>query len=886
MKRIALLIMVMAIIAGTSGIAVAATGTVYLMDFPRSPEPNAGWGHASIILANGSQSTLTYYDNAKTIDDYGRLVAYCIEPAVILPDRTVLNQNDESYWDHYPSNQNRLLAPAQIKEFVGRILMYGYNGNTSLGWSIYNPSHLEDMANTIATQYLIWEVIVGDRDAAFNLVPAPYGTRNVMDMVRNEHPLRSKIMEHYNRITASVKDHVTLPSFLSSGVTDAQSYELSWDGSQYSVTLTDTNNVLRNFDYSFTYPGITYSITENRLTLSTPEPPIDVVVITASKPLQRGGMVIWDSPYQDIVHYNGNVADTVVGYGKLEVKRGRIQIEKSSDDPLQPDAEAFPLKDVVFEVYLKLTGSYENSMEATRDRITTGSEGNTITKDLPCGVYVVEEVLAAEGHAICDPFEVLISGDGQVYNHAVKNPLVMGKVTIEKKGELLTGADVIDGIHVLRYEACQLPNAVFDIIARSDVVTPDGKTRATAGTMVDTITTGIDGMAESKLLYLGDYFAVERAAPFGMILDETEHDFSLMYKNQTTPIVFLQMDITDERQKAEVSFYKSCERPVFDREGYNLYSSVIFGLFAREDIFAIDGSCAIPKDGLLELVKPDEYGKAIIKTDLPFGSYYIKEVCTAEYNVLNTAKYDFAFEYAGQGKAMVTIPVNEGKRIENRLQPIIKNGNGTLVTWRNGRTVPGGTFDNGMTYVEIDVEKARNEGYKFGIADSSPSNRYIGFDYFVKVEGNELVVYFNTCLISAGVSVKVYGEAPDKHDPSHHTTLTNGQELRIPLPSIPESSGNKAVNAAIEGNGNNRTLTITVDGIKYPNQPWNNNSSRDYELGGYKMNIAVQGNKVSGITVLESSGEDSGTPNPGASQIVYLFFHLDKGITHYDTWLK
>ncbi|MCL2335998.1 MAG: hypothetical protein FWC60_01085 [Firmicutes bacterium] len=187
----------------------------------------------------------------------------------------------------------------------------------------------------------------------------------------------------------------------------------------------------------------------------------------------------------------------------------------------------------------------------------------------------------------------------------------------------------------------------------------------------------------------------------------------------------------------------------------------------------------------------------------------------------------------------------------------------------------------------IDVEKARTEGYKFGIADSSPSNNYIGYDYFVRVEGNDLVIYFDDCLISASVSAKVNDEPFTNADPSHHTTLTNGQELRLPLPAVTDnnSSGGGGVTAVIEGNGNQRTLTITVDGVKYPNQPWSNNGSSTYELGGYKFNVAIQGNKVSDITILEKPATPS-SPSSDTQRIVYLFFHLEKGITHYDTWLK
>lgn len=117
-------------------------------------------------------------------------------------------------------------------------------------------------------------------------------------------------------------------------------------------------------------------------------------------------------------------------------------------------------------------------------------------------------------------------------------------------------------------------------------------------------------------------------------------------------------------------------------------------------------------------------------------------------------------------------------------------------------------------------------------------------------------------------------------------TLTNGQELRIPLPPASHENDSNDVTAEIEGNGSKRTLTITVDGVKYPHQPWSNNGNRDYELDGYKINVAVQGNKVGDVTILESPAPTPSDPDPVTQEIVYLFFHLGNGITHYDTWLK
>ena len=43
----------------------------------------------------------------------------------------------------------------------------------------------------------------------------------------------------------------------------------------------------------------------------------------------------------------------------------------------------------------------------------------------------------------------------------------------------------------------------------------------------------------------------------------------------------------------------------------------------------------IPADGLLEIVSVNENGQAICSTDLPFGSFYLKELSTDSHYLLN-----------------------------------------------------------------------------------------------------------------------------------------------------------------------------------------------------------------------------------------------------------
>ena len=81
-----------------------------------------------------------------------------------------------------------------------------------------------------------------------------------------------------------------------------------------------------------------------------------------------------------------------------------------------------------------------------------------------------------------------------------------------------------------------------------------------------------------------------------------------------------------------------------------------------------------------------ENGKATLKTDLPFGSYYVKELATDEHYILSDAKYPFTFSYAGQDTETVEIAVNDGKPIENKL--IYGSVSGKKIT-ENGEALGG-----------------------------------------------------------------------------------------------------------------------------------------------------------------------------------------------------
>ena len=225
----AFLLTTMLSVGGTTAFAAGTQEKVYIVSFPRSGDvsSNTGWGHTAQSYLNGWSTTANSYTVTRAIGGYEGQACYCIEPGVSQQTGDTLTKKDENFWDNYPDDFNDAIAPYTIKLFIGRVMQYGYTGNLSTGWRS-NNSGADDLCNLIATQLLIWESVVGERDDNFNKLSTG-GKNAILDQIAN-HPLKSKIMSHYNRIAESVRTHSTIPSFMKMSEGSASSYTPSAHG--------------------------------------------------------------------------------------------------------------------------------------------------------------------------------------------------------------------------------------------------------------------------------------------------------------------------------------------------------------------------------------------------------------------------------------------------------------------------------------------------------------------------------------------------------------------------------------------------------------------------------------------------------------------------------
>ena len=409
---------------GTST-AFAASGEktkVYMVDFPRDGDANYDgvWGHSNLTLKNGWHTGSSTHTNLKAIGSYSGNIAYCIEPGVSLSSGQSMNKYDENYFNNITANG--VISGDEIRLFIGRILQYGYRGTISTSWRSQNESAANSIAHAYATQLLIWETVVGERDANFNHKAAS-GCSNVKDVINVKHPLRSKIMSYYNSMVSSVQNHTVVPSFCTKSSGSAKVNELEWNGNKYVTTLTDSNGVLSNYAFKASISGVTFSTSGNKLTVSMDKAPSKEFTITASKKNGvRRGVVVWsegnhgqNSSVQDVVTYAQEVSDPVTGYVKMKVSYGSCQIVKTSEDG-------------------KVDGiNFTISGNGVNQTVTTANGGKFQLDNLMPGVYTVTEQ-SIDKYVPQEVHRVTVVA-GQVATVNFNNVLKRGNLQVIKSSE-------------------------------------------------------------------------------------------------------------------------------------------------------------------------------------------------------------------------------------------------------------------------------------------------------------------------------------------------------------------------------------------------------------------------------------------------------------------
>ena len=658
---------------GTTAFAAEETDEVYLISYPRDGDANYGgeWGHNSLSFMNGWSTATSRFTTIRAMGSYEGNICYCIEPGVPQQTGNTFTKKGEDFWDEYPSSYNSTISPDDIKLFIGRIFQYGYTGTISTSWrSQYEGG--DKLANAVATQLLIWETVVGERDADFNKVGTG-GKSAIVEQISTNHPLYSRIMGYYNSIAASVQRHSKVPSFLAKSAGKAQNIELEWNGEAYTATLADTNGVLSDYVFSANASGIRFSVSGNTLTITADDAPSDTVTITAEKKnSQRRGVITWtDGVYgpngklQDTVTYAQTVNDPVKGYLNIKVSYGSAKIVKTSEDGK------------VEGISFTITGNGVNKT------VTTGAGGVIQIDNLAPGVYTVTE----QSYDKYEPQEVrrVTVVSGQVATVNFNNTLKRGTLIVTKTSEdglnegvkfhlygtSLSGfavdeyavtdstgkavfSDVLIGTGytleevdtAIRYvvpanqtaavEWNTVTNKSFTnilkkwnvTVTKSDAETglPQGDATLAGAVygiykgdqLVDAYTTDANGQFTTKYYVCGDDWTIREITPSeGYLLDSTVYPIGAEAKNYTMEYNTTANDVTEQIIKGRIAIIKHTDDGETQLETPE--AGAEFAVFLKT-AGSYDSAKASERDYLI----CDENGYSVTK-DLPYGIYTVHQ---------------------------------------------------------------------------------------------------------------------------------------------------------------------------------------------------------------------------------------------------------------------
>ena len=715
---LALLICFTAILgSGMTAYAAAFTGETadsYSVAFPRDGDANLDysgtWGHDELHYMNGwTSGEATWMTTLHTIGSFDGPACYCIEPGVPRNLYRSYESYGEDYWDTFPAEYNRAIDGRTMKTLLGRIMQYGYQGNLSLDWRSQNKADADKLAHMMATQVLVWETVVGERDADFNHVD-PGSADAVKSVYRTSHPLYSRFSAYYDSIEASVKKHTVVPSFMDRSEEAAQTVELSWDGGRYTATLTDTNGVLGEYAFSSAQSDMTFAVDGNDLTISAETASADGVTITAVRNNTRQGVLVWsdghygpDGTMQDVVTFRDTVSDPMYAYLHLKVGYGSVKIIKTSEDG-------------------EVSGiSFTVSGNGTEQTVTTNADGEMQLDDLRPGAYTVTE----QSSDRYEPQEVrqvtVISG--QVATVTFHNTLKRGSLEVIKTSEdhliegvkfHLTGAS-LSGLPVDEYAVTDSTGkAVFSdvligtgyvlsevdtdvryvipedqtaavewskvthksihnvlkkwnaTVTKSDSATgtPQGDAKLTGavygvykgGQLVDTYVTDGNGQFTTVYYACGDDWTIREITPSeGYLLDSTVYPVGAEPQRYTAEYNPIALDVTEQVIRGGVALTK------VDKDyPENKLEGAVFEVYRdsnrNQELDAEDELL-----GTMEELGGGEYAL----TGLCYGGYFAKEAQAPEGFYLDENAYYFAITTDGE---TVTVENEAGKGFVNAAQ--------------------------------------------------------------------------------------------------------------------------------------------------------------------------------------------------------------------------
>ena len=581
--------------------------------------------------------------------------AYCINFDKLHNSGTVSKQqtlNDYMKKGHIPDDMQY-----QIKEFC----IYSYKGKTQYGYS----KDIELCASSVMSQAVsarfFDESTTGLSSNETKLLNSYYYNGNNasahhQELVECYKKMKSEMLSHYDIPKGTSKKH----DMIGKNATYPAKYDVKTGKWTATVKLDSTLS-----QFSISKPNAVTSQKSGSQIILTADNEKDlkntVITITKTKgkyvdkidecsPLILSG----GSDVQEMVVSCYEDKDPVKAYLKITTPIGSAHLDKSFTDYFdnKQTGTADMYKAVKFQLVRKVGDSYKFVKASGKDGsysftdlasqatdLTPNNKGNIDVTGLPEGDYEWREISTADGYMISSKKAITVTADKTAKTEFVNKASApdKGKITIHKR-DAETRAD--------------LEGAKFEVAAAEDIYVGNGYCIYPKGTVIDTITTGADGIAETtKAIYKGySYTVTEIEAPKGYSISdeptqtiklvEQQAEFVVDFENEqnTIPFEITKTDISTGELIPDCTFEILNENKeqvitgTTDENGIAKFQLAIDKYFYREisapDIYEIDDT-PYP----FEITENDDIVKAEMTNKKKSGSIKVTKTTTGNLNI-------------------------------------------------------------------------------------------------------------------------------------------------------------------------------------------------------------------------------------------------------------
>lgn len=320
---------------------------------------------------------------------------------------------------------------------------------------------------------------------------------------------------------------------------------------------------------------------------------------------------------------NDEVIDFTAAYQGQNVK----SVELSAEFLNSPTHFEFTKTDITNGS--ELTGATLTVLDKNGNVVDTWTsdarEAHVIKRLVVGETYTLREEYAPYGYLKATDIQFTVKDTGEVQHVNMKDEVARGSIVVTKDGEIVSDAIIRKEYwnnFVFNFLKRNLSGVTFDVYAKEDILSVDGLNTVyyKAGDKISTIVTDEQGIARIDNLPCGKYYLIETKTIDGFILDNTPIEADISYIDQNTNVVYAGMNVTNERQKVQISVIKT------DSETKKVLEGAVFGLFTKKDIVNADGKVIVNADTQIEKAVTGKDGKVTFTSDLPLGQYYVKEL--------------------------------------------------------------------------------------------------------------------------------------------------------------------------------------------------------------------------------------------------------------------